>query len=214
MKCSKFLTDLSCYADHELEGEAATRLRQHLRECPACDARLDEMRAVRALVHHRGRVAPPPELELALRVRLSHEVNSHFLERLLVRLQNLMEPVAIPALAGVVSALVLFGILIHTFAMPAVTNDVPLVLLNSPPRLRTMAPLGYSTGEEGLLLQVHVDEEGRILDFRVLNGPQDPVLLNKLRDILLFTRFEPATSFGVPRHGTTILNYRSISVKG
>jgi hypothetical protein len=36
----------------------------------------------------------------------------------------------------------------------------------------------------------------------------------KLRRALLFTTFDPASMFGVPRPGTLVLGFSSVSVKG
>lgn len=112
-------------------------------------------------------------------------------------------------------ALVLFGILIHSFAIPtpAITDDVPLHL-STKPRLKSMAPFSFKTAEPGLFVEIDVDERGHIVDFRVLKGPHDPALIATLRNLLLFTRFTPATSFGIPRHGTVVFHFRSVSVKG
>lgn len=216
MSCTDFRDDLSLHADGALESNRATLLRQHLRECGRCASEVNKIQSVRLLLAQAGRVPPPADLALAIRVRWSRESHMSLLEKLWVRIENMMEPVAIPALAGVFSALLMFGGLINTFAMPPITyaNDVPLVSLNSPPRLLSMTPMEMNTGEEGLLLRVKVDEGGRILDFTVLNRPEDPKLMAKLRASLLFVRFEPATSFGIPRQGTVVLNYSYISVKG
>lgn len=215
MKCAEFRADLSALVDNALEAERAAPLRQHVHGCRACSFELDQLARQRDVLRIAGRVAPPPELALAVRVRLSQQAHSHLFDRLVVRLQNLMAPVAVPAVAGLFSALLLFGILIHSFATPtpALTDDIPLSL-QTKPRVRSMAPLGFNTGEQGVFMEIHVDEQGRIVDFRMLNGPYDPALVAKLRSVLLFTQFDPATSFGIPRRGTAVFNFRSISVKG
>lgn len=215
MKCPEYRPDLSALADNALEADRAARVREHLQECSTCSDELDQLGRLRTVLRSAGRVPPPPNLALAVRVRVSQQARAHFYDRLLVRLQNLMEPVALPAAAGLISAVLLFGVLIHSLAIhtPALTDDVPLQL-NTKPRVKAMPPLGFNTSEPGVLVQVHVDEHGRIIDYRVLNGPHDPALIAKLRSHLVFTQFDPATSFGIPRHGTAVFNFRSISVKG
>jgi hypothetical protein len=215
LKCPEVRADLSALADEALDAERSLRLRRHLDACRACAVewrQLVHLKKVLRVVH---RVTPPPDLALALRVRLSQQTHSHFANQLMVRLRNLMEPVAIPAVAGLCSALVLFGILIHSLAIPtlAFTDDVPL-RLSTGPRLKSMAPFSFSAGEPGLFVEIYVDKQGDVADFRVLNGPHDPALIAKLRNFLLFTRFDPATSFGRPRNGTAIFNFSSVLVKG
>ncbi len=214
MSCTEIRSDLSSLADDALEMERAAAVRRHLRGCAACRAELGQIQAIRSLLSDAGRVPVPPELALAIRVRVSKEKRMSLFDRVMVQFQNLMEPIAVPALAGVFSALVLFGVLIHSFAMPAVIDDVPLLSVNTPPRVREMVPMHFSNGDQNLMIQVHVDQAGRIFDFRVLNAPQDPEVMSRIRSALLFTRFDPATSFGIPRVSTTVLSYRSISVKG
>ena len=215
LKCAAVRADLSALADVALDAGRSLRLRQHLHACRACAAEWRQLVHLRKVLRVATRVAPPPDLALALRVRLSQQAHSQFADRLVVRLRNLIEPVAIPAVAGLCSALVLFGVLIHSFAIPtpALTGDVPLQL-STEPRLKSMAPFSFSTGEPGLFVEIYVDKRGDVTDFRVLNGPHDPALIAKLRNFFLFTRFDPATSFGRPRHGTAVFNFRSILVKG
>ncbi len=215
MKCRDFRLDVSAEADGAVRGRRAERLREHLKECDACAAELAQIGRLRSLLRSHGRVAAPADLALALRVRLSQETHSNFLERLRVRLGNVMEPVAVPAITGLFTAIFLFGILIHIFAIPtpALNDDVPLQI-STKPRLRETAPLDFNTGDQGLFLVVRINEEGRIVDYRVLNGWYDPAEAPKLRRILIFTQFVPATTFGVPGPATTVVNFSSISVKG
>ena len=215
LKCPDVRADLSALADEALDAEHSLRLRRHLHACRACAAEWRQLVHLRKVLRVAARVAPPPDLALAMRVRLSQQAHSHFADRVVVRLRNLMEPVAIPAVAGLCSALVLFGILIHSFPIPtpAITDDVPLHL-STEPRLKSMPPFSFRTGERGLFVEIYVGKQGDVTDFRVLNGPHDPALIAKLRNFLLFTRFDPATSFGRPRDGTAVFNFRSVLVKG
>lgn len=217
MNCADFRTDLSSFADDALEAERALEMRRHLQECPACDWEMNRLRQMRVLLRTAGRVPPPPHLALALRVRLSQQRNVRLIDRLWVRVENLLAPVAVPAFAGIAAAILLFGILIHTFAIPtpAMTDDIPLAL-KTPPRLKLMMfePQGLHAGEAGIFVEARVNEEGRIVDFRILRGPHDPSDVAKLRRALLFTTFDPASTFGVPQPGTLVLGFSSVSVKG
>jgi hypothetical protein len=46
----------------------------------------------------------------------------------------------------------------------------------------------------------------------VLQGPEE--LPSELKNMLLFTQFRPATSFGLPTSGRAILTFTGISVRG
>lgn len=90
LKCSEVRADLSALADDAVDAHRAVRLRQHLRACRACAAQWEQLDDLRRVLRVATRVAPPPDLALALRVRLSQQAHSHFADRLLVRLRNLM----------------------------------------------------------------------------------------------------------------------------
>ncbi len=216
MNCAQTKHELSGYLDDVLESGRAREVRRHLETCRACAAEAEGLEKVRRLVRARGRAEVPAGLALRLRVALSQQANLRLWERLLVRLDNFLRPLAIPATAGLLATVLSFGVLIHTFAgrtVAAQPNDVPLNL-TTPPRLRATAPITFNTGEEGMWVETAVDEQGRIVDFRVLYGPLDPGALSELRHVLVFTEFAPATYFGKPTSGRTVINFKRISVKG
>ncbi len=175
------------------------------------------MQQMRSLLRAAGRVAAPPDLALALRVRLSQRPRTPWMERLWLRLQDILAPVAVPAFAGVAAAVLTFGILIHTlvFPTPVLTDDIPFALKTAP-RLKAMMfePQGLNAGEKGIFVQVTVNQEGKIVDYRILSGPHDPADLAKLTRALVFATFDPASTFGVPRPGVAVLSFSSVSVKG
>jgi len=218
MSCTEFRPDLSPLADNALEGQRAVLVWRHLHRCSACRSEFNQIQAVRTLLSEAGRVAPPENLALAIRVRISREATLSWSERLRLRLGNLLQPLAVPALAGICSAFVTFILLAHSFALPSIvgiTNDTPVYLLTTQPRVSSMAaPEGLKTGDQGVFIEVFVDSEGRISDYHFLTPVSDPETMAKLLNALVMTRFDPATTFGVPRPGKAILNYRSISIKG
>jgi hypothetical protein len=59
-----------------------------------------------------------------------------------------------------------------------------------------------------------VDADGRVQDYRILSGSNDPKDVHELRSMLIMTRFRPATWMGTPRPGTAVLSFSKISVKG
>lgn len=215
MNCAQIKHELSGYLDGALDWRRALEMRSHLESCRGCADEAEQLEALRCLVRVQGRVAPPPDLALKIRVAISHRLHLRFWERLGVRVDNFFRPLAIPATAGLLATVLTFGVLIHTFALRtvALSQDVPLNL-QTPPRLRATAPITFNTGENGLLVEMRVDGQGRITDFRVLEGPQDARALSELRRVLVFTEFDPATYFGKPTTGRTLINFRRVSVKG
>ena len=70
LKCSDLRADLSALADDAVDADRAVRLRRHLRSCRACAAKWAQLVHLRKVLRVAARVAPPPDLALALRVRL------------------------------------------------------------------------------------------------------------------------------------------------
>jgi hypothetical protein len=179
----------------------------------------DELGAVSQLVR-RARVDPPPDLELQVRLRVSRAAQpamGAFLGmfgRLAVHVSNFLRPVAIPAVSGLLTAMLIFGAFVYQFALPLdITNDVPLAL-QTPPRLRVVPPINFTTSPDGVVVQTEVDYQGRITNFQVLDGGGDEHQLRELRNLLALMKFEPATRFGRPTAGKAVINISGISVKG
>jgi anti-sigma factor (TIGR02949 family) len=214
MTCKDVRENLSSYLDRAMAWEQEVALRRHLAGCVECSEAAGQLQGVRELVARHGRVEPPADLALRIRLQVSHRSQLTFWNRLGVRLDNILRPVAIPATAGLLATLLTFGVMMHTFfARPLISEDVP-VSLTTPPRLRTSPSLTFNTGEEGIVIETNVDAQGRVVDYRVIVGPRDPRQLSELRSILVFTQFEPATLFGKPTYGRTVINFRRLSVKG
>ena len=141
-----------------------------------------------------------------------------FLDSALVRLSNAINAVMVPATAGLASAVVVFGLLMGFMALPlqAGSPDVPLVI-GTDPQLQQMsfgATLD-SIREGSLVIEADVDSQGRVQDYHILSeDTTTPDLLPQVKNMLIFTRFRPATSFGRPTAGRAVLSFSKISVKG
>jgi hypothetical protein len=139
------------------------------------------------------------------------------MEALWVRMENALNAVMVPATAGIVTSVFAFGLLIGIVAPGQLqgAQDVPTSLY-TPPQLAA-APfdsLGVA-GAESLVVEIAVDAQGRVQDFRILSGPKDArELLPKLNQMLIFTVFQPATNFGRPIPGRTVLTFAKINVRG
>ena len=70
-----------------------------------------------------------------------------------------------------------------------------------------LLPLG-----QGLTL---VDANGQVQDYRILSDSADARRLRpQLNNIMIFTTFQPATTFGVPTSGRAVLSFAKINVGG
>lgn len=223
MKCNQAKSLFSSYLDGAVTGLQMQALSQHLRECPACDAEYTGLRQTQLLVAGLGRKRAPADLALKLRVALSNEatmtVRRRF-EGMLVRLDDTLNGFMLPATAGLVSALLLFGLLIGYFAVPpsvradSSRNDVP-TLLYTPPQLAASQFNLSSIPADSLVVETYVDENGRVQDYRILSAPRaDEELMREVDNFMIFTVFRPATAFGQPTPGRVVLSFSKVNVKG
>jgi len=169
---------------------------------------------------------PPVRLRDRLRVLASQEslrcrrrmsletLFAHWRERFLLLFHNLMRPFAVPVAGGLLSAMVLFGLLAPQFAMQrTLAGDVPT-------GLTTMATLESSMSfdmfDEDIVVDVVIDGQGRVIDYAIPRGEiwaSDPALVRSIEMTLLYTKFTPATLFGMPASGRTRITLRRSHVE-
>ncbi len=213
--CWKNKKLLSAYLEECLSPQQQVSVARHLEKCVECREELKQLRGVGALLKQLPAPALPADFRFRIRCRLSQEKVRAQQPDWRWRWANLMAPVAFPAAAGVLSALLIFGTLTHVFALPvtAHSNDVPLSLRTSP-RLRSSAPFEFNSALEGFVVEVLIGHDGRVADYHVVAGSDDPQVIRNLRNHLLFTVFDPATSFGKPVAGRTVLSFQLLHVIG
>ncbi len=222
MKCSVAQRLMSSYIDGCVTRRQLAEMNEHVQACVECGARFASMQRTQSLVASLGRKAAPPELTLRLRVALSQEVANARRSRwemMRVRWENAFNAIMVPATAGLVTTIIIFGVLISFLYYPAqvrASNDVPTVLytpaqLQSTPFELTMGV----TSAESLVVEAYVGPDGRVQDYRILSAPEDAqAILPQLKNMLIFTTFQPATAFGQPTSGRVILTFSKVQVKG
>lgn len=218
MNCTKATSQLSLHLDGALEVRERRAMDDHLSSCAQCQSELSRLKQTKNMLAVVGRKAAPTDLALKLRVAISREASairvSPF-ERLRFRLETALNAFMVPATAGLLSAIVFFGLLIGFFAVPSLNNDVPTMLYR-PPEL-AMAPFGLSNSisSDSLVLEAYVDANGRVQDYRVLSSPGDTEAVDQqVKNMLIFAIFRPATSFGKPTSGRVVLSFSHVNVKG
>jgi len=212
--CIEIRTLFADYLDGVGDHETLRSLRFHLTYCAPCREELERCQAIQADLRALPRRRVTPEVALRLRVRISQELHRNLLGRLWVHVQNTLQPLLLPASGGVLAAVICFGLIMGSQVVP-VTNipDVPLQI-STPPRVRTLAPIDFNTGDQGVVLLTRVDAAGRVLSYKVLSGQQSPELMHQLDRVIYFSLFDPATMFGKPTDGQLVLNLRRITVRG
>lgn len=221
MKCSEAKPLFSTYMDHSMTGRQMREVALHLETCQTCGDEFMLLSNTQRLVAGLGRKPAPPDLALKLRVMMSQELAERRrrpFEGLIMRFENAFNAFMVPATAGMVTAVIIFGLLIGVLypVQMSGANDVP-TLLYTPPELAS-APFGLemnSLSTDSLVVEAYVDANGRVEDYRILAAPEDAKqIIPELNKMLIFTTFRPATAFGRPTGGRAVLSFAKVNVKG
>lgn len=220
MTCKDTQSRLSAYLDTALPGGEQRAVREHLASCAECQSEHQGLEQTRRLIAGVGRKPAPADLALRIRLALSRERaerSRRTLEAMALRLQDAMRAFMLPATAGLLSAIIFFGLLIGFWALPVVSNDVPLPSLQTytPPQLTAMPPESLEGDGSTIEVETLVDANGRVEDYRILTeGVDAKALKPQLDSIMIFTLFQPAKAFGRPTQGRAVISFASIQVKG
>jgi len=238
MTCGRVMRLLPGYLDgalpESLGAEGHAIIGSHLETCASCRRELERYRRIQGMMSAAARPAPPPELGVRIRAAVENaRVFGGFAgrlrrtkDRLEVMLENIFEPLALPATGGIVVALLVFAVVYQVLGggMPvsAATPDSPTNLLQ-PARLETLAGFQMSKleemtlkgGQHPLLVEAMVNADGEAVSYRVISGQVDLSMQRELDQVLFFSRFRPQMSFGRPTSGgRVILSFSQIRVRG
>ena len=222
LRCPQAKRLFSPYLDGAVTGTEMLALENHLSDCATCQDEYRALHRTQRLLVSLERPQVPEDLGLRLRVAISREAaqaRAPF-QGLLVRLDNALRTFMVPATAGFLSALIIFGVAMAYFVAPAslqAHNDVPLVMVNTAPQLVPSA-FGMTLdtiNADSLVIEAYVDTNGRVQDYRILSDTQESKdVLPQVKQMLIFTTFRPALSMGHPMPSRAVLSFSKISVKG
>jgi|SRR5450631_1010807 len=222
MKCAHAKSLFSSYLDGAVTGAQMHALGEHMRVCAACNQEYVSLHQTQQLLSRVGRRKAPEDLALKLRLAISHEAaraRRPYLAGAWVRLENTINAFMVPAMAGLTTTVVIFGLLMGFLAAPlmqADSPDVPLGLTTGPQLQQSAFGTTLdSIHGDSLVIEAIVDANGRVQDYRILSNPKDSqAALPEVKNMLLFTTFRPATSMGRPTAGRAVLSFSKISVRG
>lgn len=246
MSCQSVQERISSLLDRMLADGERESVSAHLESCKACGAHYHTMLSMRAALRSLDKPPVPANVATALRVLASHErVRQQtrvsfstrlrcWSERAELMFDNLMRPMALPFAGGLLSALVLFGVLVpnlsfqHDFSndlqfgtasdpdgrlvesLPAEGSPTWLQWSGSSPEPWLQSASAVGSGDE-TVLELTIDETGRVADFAVSHGKLTP----EMQSIILFSRFTPATFNGKNTWGKTqVFFHRRRNVRG
>ncbi|HTS35312.1 MAG TPA: zf-HC2 domain-containing protein [Candidatus Solibacter sp.] len=223
LQCPQAKRMFSPYLDGAVTGAEMLALQSHLSDCADCDARYQSLRRTQQLLMNVARPKAPSDLGLRLRLAISREVAQAKrmpFEALMVRLQNAVDAFMVPATAGFLSALIIFGVAMVYFVAPSslqANNDVPLVMVNTSAELQ-QSSFGLSMDRinaDSLVIEAYVDANGRVQDYRILSDTeQSEQVLPQVKQMLIFTTFRPALSMGRPTPSRAVLSFSKVNVRG
>ena len=216
MNCKNAMNLFDESVDQTLSWKEFRALEEHLQICKACDRQFQELRGLRHLLRTLRPLRPPRDLDLNLKILASKQGNQFRLQRALQRVRDVLYPIAIPALSGVVLTVTSFVLLLSIFFtgvnLDASIKDIPLGFVTEPrPRLVYMSQFvqleSSRTMNEPVTIETTISDQGKVLNYRILTGPRDPETTKLLDQFLFFeARIDPATSFGRPTSGRLIFS--------
>jgi hypothetical protein len=229
MECVKLQSVVSVFLDGVAPDPDRRVLAEHAAQCPVCASALTEHQRTRQMMRRLPAAKAPIELHAQIRVVASRERHRRLArldfatrvagwrESLRLTMKNMMQPLALPAAGGIISALLLFAIVLPDLPLVArvIDDDVPTTLVTSASVKDTM-PLALASE---VVVDLQVDGQGRFVDYVIVRG--GPLLLDEtvrrqFENALLFTLFTPATTFGQPTSGKIRVSFRNstIDVRG
>ncbi len=212
--CVEIRNHYSDYLDGRCDPQAMKSIRFHLSYCGSCRRELEAWETMQADLRGLTRLQVPAELALRLRVEVSQGLHRRMLEHLRVWMDNVLQPMLLPASGGVLAAIVCFCLIMGSLVVPVTTTpDVPPAFF-TPPRVRDVPPFDFNTGDAPVVVVVPINAGGRAMGYRVLSGKSSPELIHQLDRVIYFSDFQPATWFGRPTGGQVVLSLRRITVRG
>jgi hypothetical protein len=222
--CRKYQSSFSAYLDGAVSGQQMQKIAQHLEICAGCEREFASLRAMQQSLAALGPAKAPADLGLKLRLAISHEQakrKSSWLDALTLKWENAVRPMLVQVSAGFAGAVLLvggIGLLLGMVAAPepVMANDEPLGAMTTPHYLYSaVSPSAIVTDHDSVIVvEAYVNAQGRVYDYNIVSGPDDPAVHNQIVDQLLMSVYEPASVFGVPVRGRVVLTFSGISVHG
>ncbi|PYT27725.1 MAG: hypothetical protein DMG57_17390 [Acidobacteria bacterium] len=227
MNCESVQRKLSAFQDRSLGPEAFGAIAEHLVSCRECASYSEDVGEICSSLRELPRFMPPARLLTQLQVlasrerayRLSHNtlpaLIHYWRAELRLVVDNLMRPFAIPFAGGLLSAVFLFSMLVPTFQFQRhMHNDVPSGLYTQSDATVDAFPPPFGFSENDVVVQLTLDAKGSVVDYSLPNGSVSKQMRNDIANMILFTKFQPATAFGLPAASTVLISFRRIVVKG
>jgi hypothetical protein len=238
MSCENLQELISLTLDGRLPEVERENVFDHVRVCRECGDRLSSLQTQRAILRKMAQAPVPADLAARLSVLASHERERQLarvslgvrVRRMAAKIdlafENLMRPVALPVTGGLVSALLLFGLMVPTlsFAHKTTGHESHADDVSEQLSRRDIFPATFPTGQlvtnpygqtddddDSLriepvdsmpsdflnIVDLTIDETGRVVDWTVVKG----VITADMKSVILLSTFQPATNMGMATSG-------------
>lgn len=231
MSCENVQDLISSLVDRRVSSGERVNVLAHIESCVDCADRYETMQYTQNVLRRMPQPPIPDHLRERLRVVASYErvrrlsrASSVFRGRrwlswIQLAFENMMRPNALPFAGGILSAALAFGLLVpnlsfahhfgegpstQIFNMP---DGVVVGATGEPPRIE---PADAINTDYETVLELTVDDFGRVTDYQVTRGQLTP----DLKDVIMFSNFTPATFFGRRTTAKVKIVYGKISQPG
>jgi Putative zinc-finger len=221
--CRKHQSSFSAYLDGAVSGKQMQQIARHMEGCSACANEFDALRAMQRTLASLGPAKAPEDLGLKLRLAISHEQakrKSNWLDSLSLKWDNVIRPMVVQVSAGFAGAVIFIGgigLLLGMVAAPdpVMANDEPLGAMTAPHYLySTVNPSAIVSDRDSVIVvEAFVNDQGRVYDYNIVSGPEEPAVRAQIVDRLLMSVYQPASVFGVPVRSRVVLTFSGISVR-
>ncbi|HEY2019391.1 MAG TPA: anti-sigma factor [Bryobacteraceae bacterium] len=222
MSCDNVQELISPLLDRRIPADEREKVLAHLEVCRKCDEYLEAIQNQRKALLRMDPAPVPEAVAARLRVMASHErarqlAHASFSSRIgywysrtQLLFDNMMRPLALPVAGGLLSAMVMFSVLVPSLSFEHVAEQAmfaypdgqvvvdastgtytPDIDKENTPRL---VRVDMVIPEDANAVTLTVDENGNVCDYAVARGQ----LTQDLKSIIMFSKFRPATFLGVP----------------
>jgi hypothetical protein len=222
--CSSIRACFSDYLDGAVSGQQMQEIATHLEVCRECDREFTALRAMQQSLAVLKPTRAPADLGMRLRLAISHEQaarRSSWTDKLSLKWENAVRPMLLQVSAGFAGSVVLVGSIMLLLGMvaapePVMANDEPLGAMTSPHYLysATSPQAIVTTHDSAIVVEAYVNAAGRVYDYNIVSGPEDPAVQAQIVNQLLGSVFEPARAFGTPVRSRVVVTFSGISVRG
>jgi len=225
MSCENVQKQISLLLDRRLNADERDSVLAHLENCRSCAGELAAIQELRSNMRAMAQPAVPPALTARLRVDASHHRAGiarrrdlrarvqHLGMRIRLAFDNMMRPVAVPLAGGLFSSFACFFFLIPSLSFQHNYGIEPPIFRPAPEIVAGFTdPDGSIVGvknaklewgsalvtQDEVSLTMLVDPTGQVLDWKIYGSDE---LTPEMKDVIMFSKFIPATSSGQPAWG-------------